>query len=781
METKILWFASASKLRALIAMTAINLVVPSWAYEVETHAAMSSFAAEQAVLLTGGLVRLGLRPLRIDDKRQMFVSSEGQALSITDLIQFGSRWEDELGPFQAFRHFYDPANDRPLDLGGTGSTFIAKSPDWALEDSSTFLSQAYSYKRARNYLYKALTETSGLDRRKYFGLTFQSIGQVIHHLQDMAQPQHVRNDPHCDDWKCSVAASVSGNALLYAPSQYEKYTDLDSPNDPLRQIRSKLPYLGVGSTPVYPPSNTGNNPLKKPRDFWRTTAAGSDIAPGKGISEYTNRNFFSAGTISSTYSSPHSPAFSEWYSPSEVVNIQTLLPGTSLTGTVHFFATQVTDALSDTSVENKRALSDALLDGDLAQIYSSTGNGGYLVFTLNRFTYDAAHQFLIPRAVAYSAGLINYFFRGQLEITPPDEGVYGIIDHTIENQPNLDGFRKVKLKIKNVSPGGTDSGGRPVTEPIPNGSPGTLLAIAKFHRNNCYHSDLGGEYGSPGIDWQSCRASSEEIVVSQPQAVPAGINQDPTPVSFDFPNPIPINATDLYLQVVYRGPLGEEPDAIAVATKDISEPTYVYVFNTWDQYLYCVNGIISADPPCAEIYTFKESFCDQLQPQLTYEQCRAHGGQTLKFRSNPIANPVPGYDPANPAVPQEALFDISRESPFVPVGSLPTPIGSFTRVAMLLDFDPPANPYLIVAELGAGAMASQFQWWQAPSFVPTVNQFDPTTDAMVTSRHYARARGVYVETTPYVWNPAISDYYLLSSGTATSIPPLVLIPSQINF
>ena len=115
------------------------------------------------------------------------------------------------------------------------------------------------------------------------------------------------------------------------------------------------------------------------------------------------------------------------------------------------------------------------------------------------------------------------------------------------------------------------------------------------------------------------------------------------------------------------------------------------------------------------------------------------------------------------------------------VCSLPTPVGSFTRVAMLLDFDPPANPYLMVAELGAGAMASQFQWWQAPGFVPTVNQLDPITNEMMTSRHYARARGVYVETTPYDWNPAISDYYLLSNGTVSAIPPLVLIPSQINF
>ncbi|HEY3178766.1 MAG TPA: hypothetical protein VGL25_07785 [Casimicrobiaceae bacterium] len=763
------------------------------AYDVDTHAAISQKAAEVSSL-TNSFSQLGLMTLTIDDPRQAFRSSEGGApRSILELIELGAKWEDNLGItqhwFQPLRHFYDPVYDRGLDVGGSiGSSWSVKSPDWALEELTAYNGspgplayQDFSLRDARDYLYGALTANSEAQRKGFFGRLFQTVGHVMHHLQDMAQPQHVRNDPHCDQAACVVLTSALGLNQIFGPSLFEKYTDLDHPTDPLRQVRRNLPFLSSGSDPVFPPGIAANNPFKKPRDFWRTTAPGSDIGPGKGISEYTNRNFFSAGTISTPYSSPHWPTVSDWYSPSEVANIQTLLPGTSLSGTVHFFATSVTDALSGTSVENKRALSDALLDGDLAQVYSSTGNGGYLVFALNRFNYDAAHQLLIPRAVAYSAGLINYFFRGQLEITLPDEGVYGIIDHTIDNQPNVDGFHKIKLKIKNVTSAGTDQSGQPVIELIPNNSPGTLLAIAKFHRNNCYRSDLGGEYGSPGVDWQSCRASSEEIVVSQPQTVPAGINQSATPVSFSFPNPIPINATDLYLQVVYRGPLGEEPDGIAVATKDISEPTYIYVFNTWDQYLYCAYGIISSEPPCAKIYTFKESFCDQLHPQLTYEQCKAHEGQTFKFRSNPIASPVPGYDPANPAVSQGEWFDIARESPFVPISALPTPVGSFTRVAMLLDLEAPADPYLLVSELGVGAMASQFQWWQASGYVPTVNQVSPIDNAIVISRHYAQARGVYVETTPYDWNPAINDHYLLSSGTDSNIPPLVLVPSPINF
>ena len=756
-------------------------VFPALGYDIETHRAISRAAVQNSFLATpANLTRLGLEAVPIFDTAQTFPSSAGgQPQAIDQLIQFGSAWEDNQSSLQALRHFYDPVRDRPLDLTETvGTSLSTKSPDWALEDlgtySAPFVSQDFSYRDARNYFYKALIDPSQGQRKRFFGLTFQTLGHVIHHLQDMAQPQHVRNDPHCDStWICAPAASLTGSSQLYAPSTYEKYTDLNDPSDPLKQVRPNLPFNGSGSTAVYPGANLAANPFKTPRQYWRTTAVGSDIGPGKGIAEYTSRNFFSAGTV---YGSG-SPQLPEISLPFEVADIGQLLPGTNLVGVLYFYSSTVTDALSgQPSAVNGRALSSSLFDPDL-QTYSTQVPKRF--FALNRFTFDAAHQYLIPRAVGYSAGLINYFFRGQMEITPPDEGAYGIVDHTIENQRDASGFRKIKLKIRNITPGGTDPQGQALVEPIPDNSSGTLVAIVKFHRNNCYQPDLSGEYGAPGIDWQICRSQFEDAVASQPIPVPNGVNQDATPVTFTFSAPIPINATDLYLQTVYRGPLGDEPDAVMVATKDISEPTYDYIFNTWDQYMYCGYGVISSDPPCAQIYTFKESFCDQAFPNLTFDQCKARHGMTSKFRANPLAHPLPGYDPANPAVPPGETTDLALEPPFSPLGALPTPVGSFTRVAMLADLGPP-DRFLVVTELGVGAQAVAFTWYSG-QISPTINQLDLTTNNMVTNRQYASARGVYVDTTPYSWNPALNDYVLLSSGTASNIPSLMLAPSQINF
>ena len=334
-------------------------------------------------------------------------------------------------------------------------------------------------------------------------------------------------------------------------------------------------------------------------------------------------------------------------------------------------------------------------------------------------------SYLIPRAVAYSAGLINYFFRGQLDVRQPDEGAYAVLDHAVENQRNAGGFRKIKVKLRNVTPGGTDADGNALVEPIPHTPVECFTAIVKFHRNDCYQPDLSGEYGSPGIDWRACRSPIEEIVASAPIPVKAGINESLQPYVFDFPSQVvPVNATDIFLQIVYRGPLGEETDAVVVATKDISEPTYNYTFNTWDQGLYCANGVISSDPPCPQVYTFEQSFCQQAEPELTFAQCQARNGRTTKVLANPIGNPLAGYDPANPAVPpDQPIYDMSREAPFTPLFALPTPVGSFTRVAALTDLTPP-DPYVVVNELGVGDMAVGFSWSQGLG-VPTINQLDP--------------------------------------------------------
>lgn len=136
-----------------------------------------------------------------------------------------------------------------------------------------------------------------------------------------------------------------------------------------------------------------------------------------------------------------------------------------LAGTVTFVGTPVPDYYQPQETHfNERTATLSIFDADLKR-YSpdcltqgenvlgepvTVPTPGCQVFTLNRFNIDASHPFLFPRTVAYGAGLLNYFFRGQLTLRPPPEGVYALVDHATVNQIN-DGFKRLKVTIKNVT------------------------------------------------------------------------------------------------------------------------------------------------------------------------------------------------------------------------------------------------------------------------------------------------------------------------------------------
>ncbi len=201
-----------------MALSAFLASPNSFAYKEGSHEKMSEFAANASVLAqVGKLNDLGLLYAINDKVNQKFPKWDGQGdpLPILDLIKYGASYEDS-DP-RALNHFFNPLNNSGLTIAGI-PLLNTTSPNWALEDNGDATSniagqQQFSYKDARSYFYNALTKPAKTDRDKAWGLTFQTLGQVIHHVQDMAQPQHVRNDAHLDagpEW-----------FYLYNPSLYE--------------------------------------------------------------------------------------------------------------------------------------------------------------------------------------------------------------------------------------------------------------------------------------------------------------------------------------------------------------------------------------------------------------------------------------------------------------------------------------------------------------------------------------------------------------------------------
>lgn len=685
-------------------------------YEVDTHARMSVEAANQSTRLADGLVSMGLSSL------EETLARDGTVKSAIKWIEEGAKSEDDTisEVFARYRnHFYDPISGQ--GFGGilwrdSGLISGLPAPDWAL-DKGPADGQLYSFRQAREYLFDGLTKLTKADRESNLALTFRTLGDVVHIVQDMAQPQHTRNDGHGDG------------------SLYEQYTDE-------MQKRGSLPYSGA-AIPSFP----------KARDFF----ANSDET---GLAQYSNSNFVTAGTnfelkdgqqvAVTMYGLPMPGASTD-------VPVQNLSPavsqdiltycGPSPVCTMTFFSTN-----DNTSAYNARASTLSIFDQyvrlrpvDYTDPSTSTTYQLDRIFALNRYTFDSTHPLLIPRAVAYSAGLINYFFRGKLEISLPDEGIYSIIDHAVENQKDTSGFRKVKLKLRNVTPGGVDpTTGQPGVEAM--ATSGKLVAVARFHRNTCYQPDLSGEYGAPGMNWQpNCRSKDEEIVKSDEASVPDGINAEAQPLTFNFQTPIPINASDLYLQVVYRGPLGQENDAVVVATKDIAEPTFIGVYETSEQFLFGIDVL--------GYRTFKAWYCDNLNPELSYDECKYKYRLSMYMRFAPPTN----FDPANPVATFNAVAAVED-----------LPVSQYGRMAVLNDLGP----------LSLYWMAT-FAYRPDPNTgtdtgVATTNQLDQQTSDLNPSL-YQQARGVYVTS---------REYGVLTSGDVPDPPPmnpLTPLPGTVTF
>ncbi len=507
-----------------------------------------------------------------------------------------------------FNHFFDPYYDRPLSVTLLqwfyGSQPVRKAVDWALGTADAFTSantrdtqstlNHFTLFDAHEAMFRALTlkqrtangaygdlppesaAEAEFTRHAYWATTFRALGDMVHLVQDMAQPQHTRNEAHSGRSGLEYLGAGHASAL-------EKYIDERARRMPRRLadgstvFPAALPYDGYG-TPSF----------ESYSDFWSTYTGPDSGTFGRGLADYSNSGFFTPAHNygDTTYPNPSSIA----YATESVAGLLTTRPDV----TVRFLRGDVRDRYAGDS-SNIRLTTESIWDGRV-----TLSGAPVRTYNLNRLNYDDMASLLIPRAVAYSAGFIEHFFRGELEINLPDAGFYGIVDHAQfvpgrSGQPTdvitgFKGFNTIKLKLKNKTPAVRSRSGSLVEQPMPAGS---LTAVVKFHRNRCY-DDLLTEWPATGTAAQDCRTAGEEIVTSDvvlDQSVPfeTGDNPDGKEFTFDFPNrELPINAWDVVLQVIYRGRLGTEDDAVVVGTKDVSEPTFVAFMNTTDYVV--ING-----------------------------------------------------------------------------------------------------------------------------------------------------------------------------------------------
>jgi len=514
---------------------------PSAAWDDDvTHRDLSKFAAEHSVL--GGITN-------------QIVSSGGIQKQVYEWIQDGAEQEDAadllfplLGTARFFNHFHDPLESDPWTAAGLHSPLFSGESAllWAQDPTGQAgtVGGDWSWQRITDYRYFALTATDDATYQDYLAKMFMGLGHQMHLVQDMAVPAHVRNDPHPED---AVMGRLGSTAFFEAWAASRRYR----PQVAQFAAVPEMPALSFDRSPA------ALSPVALLFDTDTYDGTAPSAGTSQGLAEYTNANFVSADTIFSPdypFPSMSETDIAQWESGGKLP--ETITAEDGVEDRVFYIektgaGQPVTHFLKPTY--HSRDVYDIVGGGT---IYERT-------FKLDENCHKEYASHLVPRAVGYSAALVDYFFRGQIEIKAPDTGYYSLIPGTAT------GFTSLSLLARNATSN---------NEEMPDGT--IELALE-------YKVALSDHF-APVQGAVPTTAEFTYTVVPEESGIRSLSRTGYTLLSFDLSaNPIPLWATDVYIIVFYRGILGNDLDAIAAGSKDISEPTPVDLLSSMDY--VCLN------------------------------------------------------------------------------------------------------------------------------------------------------------------------------------------------
>ena len=358
------------------------------AYEPETHREI----AIQAAVADGTSDRVLKDELGVKDGvRQVLL---GQRLTVQELVGEGAFSEDS--PFTRSRnHFHNPLLS--WDTAGLTGIFGGQSSViWQQNrDQNTFLIGGgnWSWQDARQRYLSALTGVGLLEntREKRDGAladTFRTLGHLAHLVQDASVPAHSRNDPHViyegyETWADRARRNIPGGERVF----FSRY--LGAPVKPPLTIFAR----GRQEAPIPIARLIDSDLFEVPGNF------GPLFEPALGIAEYSNGNFLSDDTIFQEFALPRRESLD--------LNSPILEADDKDPSRYRRYFSKVADGQRVTHF-----VAESTLYRDVTDI---AGQPVSDALELTRAVYRDYGAELLPRAVGYSAALLDYFFRGKLE------------------------------------------------------------------------------------------------------------------------------------------------------------------------------------------------------------------------------------------------------------------------------------------------------------------------------------------------------------------------------
>jgi len=560
-------------------------------------------------------------------------------------LQDGSQLEDagewyqySLGIVRSFNHFHDPT--KPLASAGltdVPASLYGKSTVLWAQDGATQTTKVggdWSWKMVRDYQYGYLIALSKTDEEANLARTLMGLGYQMHLLHDMSQPNHVRNDTHMFD----------GSGTTRLTNGFETWVKIIDQNVNLilssEDAKLIINSVSVDLTPAY---DGGLVPVARLFDTRDTPFAllRPSLSFSQGLAEYTNTNYFSEDTMFASQRFDVTDKHFFAYPGKAETDIQKFIDNNL--PAIPFFDTnktylnfRISKPANQTTGEPLDCL--AKPGPNTAKYFKLLGEGKFFYdsFVQDNECFSEQARKLLPRAVGYSKAMLEYFYRGKIEVLPVT------FNSTLKH---------IWVKLKNTTTTGEEMSGGEISLAIKYRlrSESADHVISPPATSSDYHYKvvkLSGQYGIPR-DQQS-----EQV--------------------FDLGNdPLPLFATDVTLQVVYRGQLGNEAGSVAVGTAILDRYTSDIALSLPASSVYA--SAASSAGGFSRISVNANSLTDLAQPDGIIEMVLKYRLSSDPFRNVDVttqpadpnafyvirANETNGVNTLQKGVTKELVFDIS--------------------------------------------------------------------------------------------------------------------------
>jgi hypothetical protein len=393
-------------------MLSIGLIYlqPAVGFEVRTHRAITQEAVESSSVDHFLRDHLG-----IDEG----IRSPLGGIEIRDWVSIGSEREDDFTIIPAGRflnHFHHPLRA----WNGAGLTDLVplqtSAVVWAqLRNQPAVGTGSWSWQETRDRFRLAMTSIQKEDRNRMLADTFRGLGHQIHLSQDAASVPHARNESHATGF--SFERWTLDRFQRTRPGEFTQLLAQTPRILPDQRLFSKLP------DPLAPipisrlidaDEYTGENPAATAALEDGTDISGQPVRLSPvGLAEYTNANFLHRDTIFTD----NLPRDHKWWSPYPRQS------STNLTSLSVPQEVRAEDAQIDRVLYVKKERDGERIEHFLKPTYAMTfanevgrPTNFRLQFQLDDKVYEDYARLLLPRAVGYSIGLLDYFFRGKLDV-----------------------------------------------------------------------------------------------------------------------------------------------------------------------------------------------------------------------------------------------------------------------------------------------------------------------------------------------------------------------------